>query len=90
MIVGLTRNSESLVDIRRNRLTMLHAKAETDYVDPDKVHNEVLEARRFFTRIACPVIDVSRRSIEETAAEIIMLLDQRRIEREEKNNGNLT
>jgi len=77
LIVGLTKDPDSLVEIRRNRLLLLQSNRQTAYVDPEKVRAEVLEARRFFTRIGCPVIDVTRRSIEETAAEILMLLDRR-------------
>jgi len=74
LIVGLTKDPDSLVAIRRNRLHLLSENRETAYVDPEQVRAEVSEARRFFARIGCPVIDVSRRSIEETAAEILMLL----------------
>jgi len=78
LIVGLTKDPESLVAIRRNRLHLLSEDRETAYVDPELVRAELLEARRFFARLGCPVIDVSRRSIEETAAEIMMLLEQKR------------
>ena len=82
LVVGLTKDPESLVEIRRSRLHLLQSNPNTSYVDPEKVHEEVIEARRFFTRIGCPVIDVSRRSIEETAAEIIILLNRRQSEGE--------
>ncbi len=78
LIVGLTKDPDSLIAIRRNRLSLLSEERETAYVDPEKVREELLEARRYFARLACPVIDVSRRSIEETAAEIIMLLSRKR------------
>ena len=78
LIVGLTKDPESLIAIRRNRLHLLSEDRETDYVDEEKVREEVLEARRFFARIGCCVIDVSRRSIEETAAEIMMKLVRRK------------
>ncbi|HEU0117694.1 MAG TPA: pyruvate, water dikinase regulatory protein [Alphaproteobacteria bacterium] len=81
MIVGLTKDPDSLVEIRRNRLHLLQ-QDETSYVDPEKVREEVQDARKFFTRINCPVIDVTRRSIEETAAEIMMLLSKRALEKE--------
>lgn len=82
LIVGLTKDAGSLVEIRRNRLHLLQQNEQTHYIDPEKVREEVLEARRFFTRIDCPVIDVSRRSIEETAAEIMMLLNKRSFNKE--------
>lgn len=78
LVVGLTKDAESLVQIRRNRLRLLNQGEETSYVDPEVVREEITEARRLYTRKNWPVIDVSRRSIEETAAEILMLLSQRR------------
>jgi len=78
LIVGLTKEPDSLVAIRKNRLHLLSEARETDYVDPEKVREEVKEARRFFARLGCPVIDVTRRSIEETAAEIMMLLARKK------------
>ncbi len=82
MIVGLTKDPDSLVEIRRNRLHLLQQNDRTHYIDPEKVREEVQEARRFFARIGCPVIDVSRRSIEETSAEIMMLLNKRALEKQ--------
>lgn len=72
-VVGLTTSPERLVQIRRNRMAALGEQNRTDYVDPEQVKQEILEARRLFTRMRWPVIDVSRRSIEETAAEITNL-----------------
>jgi regulator of PEP synthase PpsR (kinase-PPPase family) len=77
LIVGLTKDVDSLVEIRKNRMKLLQQDKETSYIDPEKVREEVQDARRFFARLECPVIDVSRRSIEETAAEIMMLLNRR-------------
>lgn len=78
LIVGLTKDPERLVQIRRNRLRLLNQGEETSYTDPEHVRAELLEARRLFTRNGWPVIDVTRRSIEETAAEIMMILARRR------------
>jgi len=72
-VVGLTVAPDRLVQIRRNRLLMLKQGGETDYVDMEQVKNELLEARRLFARQRWPVIDVTRRSIEETAAAIYRL-----------------
>lgn len=77
LIVGLTKDADRLIQIRRNRLKLLNQGEGSSYVDPEIVRNEVTEARRMFTRRGWPVIDVSRRSIEETAAEIMMLLARR-------------
>jgi len=69
-VVGLTTSAERLVQIRKNRMAVLGEQNRTNYVDPEQVKREILEARRLFARMHWPVIDVSRRSIEETAAEI--------------------
>lgn len=74
LIVGLTREPRSLSDIRRNRLRMMNHEADTDYADEERVRTEVQEARRLYTRLGIPVIDVSRKSIEEAAATILQLL----------------
>ena len=74
LIVGLTKDPVQLVQIRRNRLHLLSQSEETDYVDPDVVKQEVAAARRLCTQNGWPVIDVTRRSIEETAATIIQML----------------
>jgi regulator of PEP synthase PpsR (kinase-PPPase family) len=73
LVVGLTVAPDRLVQIRRNRLLMLKQEAETDYADVEQVKNELLEARRLFAQQRWPVIDVTRRSIEETAAAIYRL-----------------
>lgn len=78
MFVALTIAPERLVDIRRNRLKQLGQERETDYLDPEKVRDEIREARRFYAAHDWPVIDVTRRSVEETAAEILSLLEKRR------------
>jgi len=77
MVVGLTTSAERLVQVRRNRLLSLHQTPETSYVDLDKVQSEVAHARRLFADNGWPVIDVTRRSIEETAAAIINLFQDR-------------
>lgn len=77
-IVGLTMAPDRLVQVRRARLMGAGAGAggmAQDYADPAHVADEVAEARRFFADKGWPVIDVSRRSIEETAAAIINLLE---------------
>ena len=77
LFVGLTKDPEQLIEVRRNRLRMLNQTSNSDYIDPDAVRDEVKEARRFYNAHGWPVIDVSRRAIEETAAEILSLLAQR-------------
>lgn len=75
-VVGLTANPARLVQIRSERLETLGDRAQ-DYADIDRVRAEVSDARLFFDRHAIPVIDVTRRSIEETAASILAALRDR-------------
>ena len=77
LIVGLTNDPDRLIQLRRNRLSMLDHNGETDYTDTEAVRAEVREARRVFAENHWPVIDVTRRSIEETAAAIYKLLARR-------------
>ena len=82
-VIGLTLDPEALIEIRRHRLKLIakgrdHAPVradQTDYVDSDAVKAELLWARRLCTRRGWPVIDVTRRSIEETAATVLQLMD---------------
>ena len=77
MVVGLTTSPERLIQVRRNRLLSLNQAPETSYVDNEHVTREVQFARRMFADNGWPVIDVSRRSIEETAAAVINLYNER-------------
>ena len=77
LVVGLTTSPDRLIQIRRNRLLSLNQAAETAYVDGEAVARELAYARRMFADRGWPVIDVTRRSIEETAAAIINLLTER-------------
>jgi regulator of PEP synthase PpsR (kinase-PPPase family) len=72
LIVGLTKDPASLVQVRQNRLRMLtDDRQETDYVNLEAVRQEIAQARRFCVEHGWPLIDVTRRSIEETAATIM-------------------
>lgn len=73
LVVGLTKDPKSLTDIRRARLRMLDQNEEADYAQFEKVKEEVAWARRLFTRHNWPVVDVTRRSIEEASATIMQL-----------------
>jgi [pyruvate, water dikinase]-phosphate phosphotransferase / [pyruvate, water dikinase] kinase len=77
LVVGLTANPERLIAIRRNRLLSLNQAPETDYVDMEAVNAELAFARRMFADQGWPVIDVTRRSIEETAVAIVRLCTER-------------
>ena len=78
LVVGLTNDPERLIQVRRNRLTQLKLEDRTDYTDIEAVRQEVASARRLFNEQQWPVIDVTRRSIEETAAVVLKLLARRR------------
>lgn len=77
LVVGLTTAPERLIQVRRNRLISLNQAPETAYVDQERVVREVQMARRMFADNGWPVIDVTRRSIEETAAAVINLYNAR-------------
>jgi regulator of PEP synthase PpsR (kinase-PPPase family) len=79
LVVGLYASPERIVQIRQNRLLGLKAQREDDsYVDRQAVAEEIALSRRLCTRHNWPLIDVTRRSIEETAAAVIALLGERR------------
>ena len=77
LVVGLTASPDRLVHIRRNRLEYLNQIADTNYVDIEAIKEEVINARRLFDAKGWPKIDVTRRSIEETAAAVISLHTER-------------
>jgi len=74
-IVGLTAEPERLVDIRKNRLTNLKEIENTKYVDIETIRYEIEEAKKTFKKYRWPVIDVTRKSVEETAASIIKIYE---------------
>ncbi len=78
LVVGLTVSPDRLIHVRRNRLQTLNEQRSTDYIDEEAVRAEVVHAARIFERQGWPVIDVTRRSIEETAAAVLNLLTERR------------
>lgn len=77
LIVGLKISAERLVQIRRQRLISLQEDEHTIYADEAAVRDEVTQANRLFQRNKWKTIDVSRRSVEETAAAILNLLNER-------------
>jgi regulator of PEP synthase PpsR (kinase-PPPase family) len=82
-VIGLTLDAEALIDIRRHRLRLISAGGAAgqmrhdsgEYVDLETVKAELLWARRLCVRRGWPVIDVTRRSIEETAATVLQLIE---------------
>lgn len=79
LVVGLVASAERIVEIRQNRLLGLNAaNTGSSYTDRQAVSEEIAFSRRLCARNGWPLIDVSRRSIEETAASIVALLAERR------------
>jgi [pyruvate, water dikinase]-phosphate phosphotransferase / [pyruvate, water dikinase] kinase len=79
LVVGLFASPERIVQIRQNRLLGLKAQHDADlYVDRDAVTEEIAFSRRLCAKHNWPLIDVTRRSIEETAAAVLKLLSDRR------------
>jgi [pyruvate, water dikinase]-phosphate phosphotransferase / [pyruvate, water dikinase] kinase len=78
IVVGLTVSPDRLIQIRRNRLLTLKEERASSYVAADHVRDETIAARRLFERERWPTIDVTRRSVEETAAAVLNLVNERR------------
>jgi [pyruvate, water dikinase]-phosphate phosphotransferase / [pyruvate, water dikinase] kinase len=74
LVVGLTITADRLIHVRRNRLAAMKEQRAGDYTDEDAVMAEVMAAQKLFDREGWPVIEVSRKSVEETAAAILNLL----------------
>ncbi len=79
LIVGLIASPERIIQIRQNRLLSLNANAQSEYVDRIAVAEEIAMSRRLFSERGWPVIDVTRRSIEETAAAVLDLHREHRL-----------
>ena len=76
LVVGLKISPDRLVQIRRHRLLSLNEQPDTSYADEENVQQEITEANRLFARMKWPTIDVSRRSVEETAAAILNIIQE--------------
>jgi regulator of PEP synthase PpsR (kinase-PPPase family) len=80
LVVGLTISDDRLIDIRTTRLAAMNQDANTDYVDEEKVRAEIDSSKKLFRSQGWPVIDVTRRSVEETAT-LMIQYRQRQIEK---------
>lgn len=85
LIVGLIASAERIAQIRRHRLLALNETKETDYVDHRLITEELVHMRKLCARHNWPIIDVTRRSIEETAAAVINLLQERAVRAEARS-----
>ena len=74
-IIGLICDATRLSDVRRNRVQSLNESKHVDYIDEKKIMNEVENSKKLFKKYNWPIIDVTRKSVEETAASIIKILD---------------
>jgi regulator of PEP synthase PpsR (kinase-PPPase family) len=83
LIIGLTTSPERLIQIRKSRLSAVGEKKTTNYIEEDLIKEEVLLAKKLFLKNNWPIIDVTRKSIEETAAAALEYL---RVYREKKEN----
>ena len=80
-VVGLTTEPQRLVDIRKNRMNALREKENTNYTNIRKIEKEISDAKKTFAKYKWPTIDVTRKSVEETAASVIKIYEIN------KNNG---
>ena len=71
--MGLTTEPQRLVDIRKNRMNTLKETENTSYTNIKKIEKEIGDAKKTFTKYKWPTIDVTRKSVEETAASIIKI-----------------
>ena len=74
-VVGLTAEPERLTDVRKNRMTALKEEHGTDYTNIEKIELEIKKAKDAFKKYQWPVIDVTRKSVEETAASIVKIYE---------------
>ena len=74
-VIGLICDATRLSDVRRNRIQSMHEDRPTDYINEKKILNELENSKILFKKYNWPIIDVTRKSVEETAASIIKILD---------------
>ena len=74
-VVGLVCDPNRLLDVRRNRIHSMNEDRPSDYTNEEKIMNELENSKKLFKKYNWPIIDVTRKSVEETAASIIKTLD---------------
>ena len=74
-VVGLTIETDRLIDVRKNRMTALKEEHETGYTNIEKIEVEIKNAKEAFKKYQWPIIDVTRKSVEEIAASIIKIYE---------------
>jgi len=73
--IGLVCDATRLLDVRRNRIQSMHEDRPVNYTDEKEISNELEKSKKLFKKYKWPIIDVTRKSVEETAASIIKILD---------------
>ena len=74
-VIGLVADPERLADIRRNRVAIMNEHQIKDYTNLDFIKKEVNDSKNLFKKNNWPIIDVTRRSVEETAASILKIIE---------------
>tara|TARA_B100000963_G_scaffold163311_1_gene141912 strand:- start:6553 stop:7371 length:819 start_codon:yes stop_codon:yes gene_type:complete len=74
-VIGLTADPERLADIRRNRVAIMNDHQLKDYTNLDSIKKEVNDSKNLFKKNNWPIIDVTRKSVEETAASILKIIE---------------
>ena len=74
-VIGLYADPQRLSDIRRNRVAIMNDKKITNYTDMEAIKKEVDDSKLIFKKYNWPIIDVTRKSVEETAASILKILE---------------
>jgi len=74
-IVGLTAEPSRIVDVRKNRMNLMNEKESVSYTNIEKIKSELEIAKNIFKQYKWPIIDVTRKSVEETAASVIKIYD---------------
>ena len=74
-IIGLVCDATRLQDVRRNRVQSMHEDRPGEYTNEEKILNELKNSKKLFNKYNWPIIDVTRKSVEEVAASIIKILD---------------
>jgi len=77
-IIGLYADPDRLSDIRRNRVALMQENRSSNYTDISSIKKEVEDSKNLFKKYSWPTIDVTRKSVEETAASIIKIIEIKR------------
>ena len=74
-VIGLTAEPSRILDVRKNRMNLMNEKKSVSYTNIEKIKSELEMAKNIFKQYNWPIIDVTRKSVEETAASVIKIYD---------------